>query len=50
MPRRRGGGVLRKYWDEQTSKYTWIIGNARGRENGWCHLEHIHGVLTSCQH
>ena len=29
-----------------SGKMRYIIGNASGRQNGWCHIEHIYGRLV----
>ena len=29
-----------------SGKMRYIIGNARGRQNGWCYIEHIYGKLV----
>ena len=32
--------------EESSGKMRYIIGNASGRQNGWCHIEHIYGRLV----
>ena len=29
-----------------TGKYSYTIANLKGRENGWCYIEHIYGRLA----
>ena len=48
--------VIRKDWQPEERKEEWrlnqpgrwkfTIGNLAGRENGWCHMEHIYGKLV----
>ena len=40
--------VKEKWWDTWDEKYKFTIANIHGRENGHCHIEHIHGVLIEC--
>ena len=37
--------------DEEGSagQMRYIIGNAAGHQNGWCHIEHIFGRLTEIE-
>ena len=37
--------VLEKELD-WSRKMRYIIGNASGHQNGWCHIEHIYGRLV----
>ena len=32
--------------EESSGKMRYIIGNASGHQNGWCHIEHIYGRLV----
>ena len=32
--------------EESSGKMRYIIGNVRGRQNGWCFIEHIYGRLV----
>ena len=51
-----GGGrfyahhVKKKRWWADSGKYVYTIANMKGRENGWCHHEHIYGRLVEVLH
>ena len=42
--------VKRKEWNAKLEKWVFTISNMKGRENGWCYMEHIYGRLTECVH
>jgi hypothetical protein len=45
--------VKRKEWvwtEAGGGEWYFTISNAQGRENGWCHIEHIYGRLAECLH
>ena len=46
--------VKHKYWvwteGELNGEWYFTISNAKGRENGWCRIEHIYGRLVECLH
>ena len=41
--------VKEKYWHFKKKCWYFTISNLAGRENGWCRMEHIHGILTETQ-
>ena len=41
--------VLEAEEDWRSDKMRYIIGNASGRQNGWCHIEHIYGRLVKVE-
>ena len=47
--------VKEKRWEwtdycETQGEWYFTISNAKGRENGWCRIEHIYGRLAECLH
>ena len=41
--------VLKKEWRRESGQYCYEIGNISGHVNGWCHREHIFGILAHVQ-
>ena len=35
-----------KEWSDQFSCWVYWISNLKGRLNGWCYIQHIHGKLS----
>ena len=42
--------VSSKYWHNRAARWTFTISNIKGRENGWCYIEHIFGRLVNVEH
>ena len=38
-----------KKWGDWEEKWEFRISNINGYENGWCYIEHIHGVLIDVE-
>ena len=38
--------VKHKYWYHPTSQWCFTISNIQGKENGWCYMEHVYGLLV----
>jgi hypothetical protein len=42
--------VRKKEWWEGTGQFYFVIASLKGRENGWCYMEHIYGRLVEVIH
>ena len=42
--------VLDEKWSDKWNQFVYTIGNMKGRENGWCYLQHIYGRLVDVSH
>ena len=50
LVKRKERSAQYELWGAQFAQWVFTISNMKGRENGWCYIEHIYGRLTECVH